>query len=64
MSNEQDNIAFDAMNQETGQQNASEVGQDEGTNNEESSTNDWESQAKYHQSEKDKLYAENQQLKQ
>ena len=46
MSNEQDNIAFDAMNQETGQHNSSEVGQDEGTNNEESSAQDWESQAK------------------
>jgi len=64
MSDEQDNIAFDAMNQETtGQQNALEVGQDEGTDNEESSTEDWEAQAKYHQSEKDKLYAENQQMK-
>ena len=40
------------------------VGQDEGTVQEESSTQDWESQAKYHQSEKDKLYTENQQLKQ
>jgi hypothetical protein len=30
----------------------------------ESSATDWEAQAKYHQSEKDKLYAENQQLKQ
>ena len=63
MSEEQDNIAFDAMNQATGQQNALEVGQDEGTDNEESSTEDWEAQAKYHQSEKDKLYAENQQMK-
>ena len=63
MSDEQDNIAFDAMNQETGQHNALEVGQDEGTDNEESSTEDWEAQAKYHQSEKDKLYAENQQMK-
>jgi len=61
--NEQDNIAFDAVNQATGQQNALEVGQDEGTSNEESSTEDWEAQAKYHQSEKDKLYAENQQMK-
>ena len=41
MSNEQDNIAFDAMNQETtGQQGALEVGQDEGTEAEESSTTD------------------------
>ena len=65
MSNqEQDNIAFDAMNQETGQHNALEVGQDEGTDNEESSTEDWEAQAKYHQSEKDKLFARNQELEQ
>ena len=41
-----------------------EVGQDEGTIQEESSTQDWEAQAKYHQSEKDKLHTENQQLKQ
>ena len=40
-----------------------EVGQDEGTIQEESSTQDWEAQAKYHQSEKDKLHTENQQLK-
>ena len=64
MSNEQDNIAFDAMNQATGQHDALEVGQDEGVETQESSTEDWEAQAKYHQSEKDKLYAENQQLKQ
>ena len=65
MSNqEQDNIAFDAVNQVAGQNNALEVGQDEGTEVQENSTEDWESQAKYHQSEKDKLYAENQELKQ
>ena len=65
MSNqEQDNIAFDAMNQATtGQHDALEVGQDEGTGVQEDSTIDWEAQAKYHQSEKDKLYAENQELK-
>ena len=62
--NEQDNIAFDAVNQATGQQNALEVGQDEVIETQEDSTTDWEAQAKYHQSEKDKLYAENQQLKQ
>ena len=39
------------------------VGQDEGTQQQESGS-DWESQAKYFQSEKDKLHAENQQLKQ
>jgi len=64
MSNEQDNIAFDAMNQATGQQNALEVGQDEGTEAQENSTTDWEAQAKYHQSEKDKLFARNQELEQ
>ena len=65
MSNEQDNIAFDAMNQTTtGQQDALGVGQDEGTEAQESSTTDWEAQAKYHQSEKDKLFARNQELEQ
>ena len=39
------------------------VGQDEATQQQESN-NDWESQAKYFQSEKDKLHAENQKLKQ
>ena len=38
------------------------VGQDESGNQKENS-GDWESQAKYHQSEKDKLYTENQSLK-
>ncbi len=38
------------------------VGQDEATQQQESN-NDWESQAKYFQSEKDKLHAENQKLK-
>ena len=38
------------------------VRQDEGVNNQESST-DWEDQAKYFQGEKDKLYEENQNLK-
>ena len=63
MSNEQDAIAS-ATESQGGQLGQAEVGQDEGTNNEESSTQDWEAQAKYHQSEKDKLHAENQQLKQ
>ena len=58
----EDVIASVVESQSDGQLNA-EVGQDEGTNNEESSTTDWEAQAKYHQSEKDKLYAENQQIK-
>ena len=39
------------------------VGQDEATQQQESG-GDWESQAKYFQSEKDKLHAENQKLKQ
>ena len=65
MSNEQDNIAFDAMNQvTTGQHDALGVGQDEGTEVQEDSTTDWEAQAKYHQSEKDKLFARNQELEQ
>jgi len=66
MSNqEQDNIAFDAMNQETtGPHDALGVGQDEGTEAQEDSTEDWEAQAKYHQSEKDKLFARNQELEQ
>ena len=62
MSNNEDVIASVVENQD-GQLNE-EVGQDEGINNEESSTQDWDAQAKYHQSEKDKLYAENQNLKQ
>ena len=64
-SEEQDVIASVVESQDThGQLENAEVGQDEGTNSEEGSTQDWETQAKYHQSEKDKLYAENQQLKQ
>ena len=39
------------------------VGQDEATQQQESN-NDWESQAKYFQSEKDKLHAENEKLRQ
>ena len=62
MSNNEDVIASVVESQD-GQPNT-EVGQDEGTSNEENSTQDWEAQAKYHQSEKDKLHAENQQLKQ
>ena len=65
MSNEQDVVASAIESQgNDGQLENTEVGQDEGTGSEESSTQDWETQAKYHQSEKDKLYAENQQLKQ
>ena len=61
--NNEDVIASVVESQSDGQLDAG-VGQDEGTNNKEGSTQDWEAQAKYHQSEKDKLYAENQQLKQ
>jgi hypothetical protein len=63
MSNE-DVIASVVDNHESGEIENTEVGQDEGTIQQEDSSKDWESQAKYHQSEKDKLYAENQQLKQ
>ena len=64
-SEEQDVIASVVESQDNhGQLENTEVGQDEGTNSEEDSTQDWETQAKYHQSEKDKLYTENQQLKQ
>ena len=63
-SGEQDVIASVVESHDNdGQLENAEVGQDEGTNSEESSTVDWEAQAKYHQSEKDKLYAENQQIK-
>ena len=61
-SNNEDVIASVVESQSDGQLDAG-VGQDEGTNNEEGSTQDWQAQAKYHQSEKDKLYAENQQIK-
>ncbi len=53
--------ALEDNNLEEGQVNDN-VGQDEATQQQES--NDWESQAKYFQSEKDKLHAENQKLKQ
>ena len=62
MSSNEDVIASVIDNQD-GQVEA-EVGQDEGNDSQENSTQDWEAQAKYHQSEKDKLYAENQGLKQ
>ena len=63
MSNE-DVIASVVDNHDSGQVDKAEVGQDEGTIQQEDSSQDWESQAKYYQSEKDKLHAENQQLKQ
>ena len=54
--------AFENENQNNSGQVNDNVGQDEGGQQQENS-GDWESQAKYHQSEKDKLYAENQSLK-
>ena len=54
--------AFDDNNLEEGQVDDN-VGQDEATQ-QQASDDDWETQAKYHQLEKDKLYAENQKLKQ
>ena len=51
------------FNEEMGQSTDS-IGQDEQVNMQESSTENWEEQAKYFQSEKDKLSAENQKLKQ
>ena len=56
----------DALNNENletqGQVNAN-VGQDENQSQNEGTSDDWESQAKYFQSEKDKLQSENQKLK-
>ena len=63
MSNE-DVIASVVENQDNGELEQQEVGQDEGQVQQENSTEDWQSQAKYFQSEKDKLHVENQQLKQ
>ena len=63
MSNSNEDVIASVVENQGGQLNAG-VGQDEGTSSEEGSTQDWEAQAKYHQSEKDKLYSENQQLKQ
>ena len=60
--NNNEDVIASVMGSQDGQPDT-EVGQDEGTNSEEGSTQDWEAQAKYHQSEKDKLYAENQQIK-
>jgi len=51
------------FNEEMGQTNDS-IGQDEQVDMQENSTQNWEEQAKYFQSEKDKLSAENQKLKQ
>jgi hypothetical protein len=57
------NDTFDNENQNNSGQLNDNVGQDVSGQQQESS-NDWESQAKYFQSEKDKLHAENQTLKQ
>ena len=51
------------FNEEMGQADES-IGQDEQVNTNEESNDNWEDQAKYFQSEKDKLSAENQKLKQ
>ena len=64
MSNENNDVIASVVESQSDGQLSTEVGQDEGANNEENSTQDWEAQAKYHQSEKDKLFTENQQLKQ
>ena len=63
MSNSNEDVIASVVENQDGQLNT-EVGQDEGASSEEGSTQDWEAQAKYHQSEKDKLFTENQQLKQ
>ena len=61
-----ENDAYQNENQQEfpeGQLVDDNVGQDEATQQQESK-GDWESQAKYFQSEKDKLQSENQKLKQ
>ena len=55
--------AYDDGNPQVEGQPVDNVGQDEGQNIEESSNQTWEEQAKYFQSEKDKLANENQNLK-
>ena len=55
--------AYDDGNPQVEGQPIDNVGQDEGQNIEESSGQSWEEQAKYFQSEKDKLSSENQNLK-
>ena len=52
------------FNEGMGQADNDSIGQDEQVNTQESSTENWQEQAKYFQSEKDKLAAENQKLKQ
>lgn len=63
MSDNNEDVIASVMGSQDGQLDT-EVGQDEGTSSEEGSTQDWEAQAKYHQSEKDKLFARNQELEQ
>ena len=55
--------AYEDGNPQVEGQPVDNVGQDEGQNVEESSGQSWEEQAKYFQSEKDKLSNENQNLK-
>jgi len=52
------------FNEEMGQSTNDSIGQDEAVDTQENSEQNWEEQAKYFQSEKDKLSAENQKLKQ
>ena len=54
--------ASNDSNLEKGQTNV-DVGQDEGKTQEKSSSNEWKDQAKYFQSEKDKLSTENEKLR-
>ena len=55
--------ALNEGNQDNLGQTDNNVGQDVNGNQKESSNTDWESQAKYFQSEKDKLFSENESLK-
>ena len=55
--------AFENENLENQGQVTNNVGQDDSTTQNEAASTDWESQAKYFQSEKDKLHTENQKLK-
>ena len=57
------NEAGEVINQEDGYVNDESVGQDDTANPQEGSLDKWEKQAKYFQSEKDKLFEENKQLK-
>ena len=55
--------ALENGNQNNIGQTDSNVGEDVNGNQNQSSDMDWQSQAKYFQSEKDKLYSENESLK-